>query len=88
LLRVLIAYLVLVNVLAYGVYWLDKRRASRGGARVSENELLLWALAGGSPGAWLAMRRLRHKTQKTSFRVYFYGIVLLQIVGVWFLVRG
>ena len=87
-LRVLAAYLVFVNLLAYGVYWLDKRRARRGGPRISEKELLLWAAVGGTPGAWLAMRRLRHKTKKTSFRVYFYGIVLLQVVGLWFLIRS
>lgn len=78
-LRVIVAYLLFVNLLTYFVYWLDKRRARRGGHRVSENELLFCALAGGSPAAWLAMRRLRHKTQKTWFRVSFYGVVALQL---------
>jgi uncharacterized membrane protein YsdA (DUF1294 family) len=84
-LKVLAVYLVLVNALAYGVYWLDKRRASRGGRRVSERELLLWAAAGGSVGAWLAMRRLRHKTRKFSFRAAFFAIVVAQVVGLYWL---
>lgn len=78
-LRVIVAYLLFVNLLTYFVYWLDKRRARLGGRRVSEKELLLCALAGGTPAAWLAMRRLRHKTRKTWFRVSFYGVVALQV---------
>ncbi len=84
-LRILLFYLVAINVAAYGVYWLDKRRAARGGRRVSERELLLWALAGGSLGSWLAMRRLRHKTRKLGFRAAFFGIVLAQALGIYWL---
>jgi len=78
-LKVILGYLLFVNLLTYFLYWLDKRRARRGGQRISEKELLLCALAGGSPGAWLAMRRLRHKTSKTWFRVSFYGVIALQL---------
>jgi uncharacterized membrane protein YsdA (DUF1294 family) len=84
-LKLLAVYLVLVNVAAYGVYWLDKRRAARGGRRVSERELLLWAAAGGSVGAWLAMQRLRHKTRKIGFRAIFLGIVVAQAAGLYWL---
>jgi uncharacterized membrane protein YsdA (DUF1294 family) len=84
-LKVLAVYLVLVNLAAYGVYWLDKRRAQRGGRRVSERELLLWAAAGGSVGAWVAMRRLRHKTRKLGFRATFLAIVVAQAVGLYWL---
>ena len=74
-------------MLAYCVYWLDKRRAERGGRRISEKELLLWAFAGGSFGAFAAMRRLRHKTSKRSFKLAFGGVVALQLVLIWFAVR-
>lgn len=77
-LRVILAYLLFVNLLTYFLYWLDKRRAHQGGQRISEKELLFCALAGGSPGAWFAMRRLRHKTRKTWFKFSFYGVVALQ----------
>ncbi|MHC4548819.1 MAG: DUF1294 domain-containing protein [Planctomycetota bacterium] len=78
-LRVLVFYLLLVNLAAYFLFWLDKRRARRGGPRISEKELLLCALAGGSPGALLAMRRFRHKTRKRWFRLAFFAVVALQI---------
>ena len=86
-LRVLIVYLAAVTLLAYFVYWLDKRRAQRGGRRISERELLLWAAAGGTPGAWLAMRKFRHKTRKTWFRAALAGIFVAQVAGIWLLLR-
>jgi uncharacterized membrane protein YsdA (DUF1294 family) len=86
-LKVLLLYLAGVNLVAYAVYWLDKRRAQRGGRRVPERELLLWAAVGGSLGAWLAMRHLRHKTQKLGFRVAFFGILAAQLGGIYLLVR-
>jgi uncharacterized membrane protein YsdA (DUF1294 family) len=83
--RLVLLYLVAINAVAYAVFWLDKRRAARGGRRVPERELLLWAAAGGSLGAWLAMRRLRHKTRKLSFRAAFFGIVVAQAIGLYLL---
>ena len=77
--RIAVAYLIVVNLGAYFTYWLDKRRARSGGRRISERELVAWPLVGGWAGALLAMRRLRHKTQKRSFKLMFVGVALLQI---------
>ncbi len=82
--KFVIGWLVLVNLLTYGIYWLDKRRAAKGGRRISERELLLWALAGGSPAAIVSMRKHRHKTKKMSFKIGIALVVLLQLVTVWF----
>ena len=87
-LKVLGGYLILVNVLTYWVYRLDKRRAEKGGRRIPERELLLWALAGGTLAAFLAMRRYRHKTKKVSFRVGLWTVVLIQLTLAWFTVRS
>ncbi len=86
-LRLALVYLALVNAFTYAVFWLDKRRAARGGRRVSERELMLWVAAGGAPAAFLAMRRLRHKTRKRSFRFAVFGIVLLQLALLLLLLR-
>lgn len=83
--KILVFYLALINLLAYAVYWLDKRRARSGGRRVPERELLLWAAAGGSLGSFIAMRRLRHKTRKLGFRVAFFGILVGQVLGLYLL---
>jgi uncharacterized membrane protein YsdA (DUF1294 family) len=87
-LRAILLWLAFINVVTYGVYWLDKRRAEKGKWRISEKELLLWAAIGGSPAAFFAMRRFRHKTRKTSFRVWFWLIVVAQLAAIVFLLRS
>lgn len=77
--RILLWYLPAVNLLTFAVFWLDKRRAQKGKRRLSERELLGWTAVGGSFGAYLAMRRFRHKTRKRSFRMWFWVVVALQI---------
>jgi uncharacterized membrane protein YsdA (DUF1294 family) len=83
--KLLLAWLLLVNALSFLVFWWDKRRAQAGGRRIRERELLLWVLAGGAPGAWIAMRTFRHKTRKLSFRAAFWGVVLLQLTALLWL---
>lgn len=85
--KLVFIWLFLVNLLTYFVYWLDKRRAKKGGRRIPERELLLWALAGGTPAAIVSMRKHRHKTQKKSFRFAVGAIVLVQLVAIYFWLR-
>ena len=73
----LIWYLLVVNVLTFVVYGIDKRKARRGRWRVPEATLLVLAAAGGSVGAWVAMQLFRHKTQKKKFR---YGVPVLFVL--------
>ncbi|MDB5431620.1 MAG: hypothetical protein JWP35_2736 [Caulobacter sp.] len=85
------AYLLAVNVVAYGLYAADKRAAARGGRRVRESTLLLVAAVGGSPGAFAAQRLLRHKTRKQPFQTWFTVLLLAQGVGLvagWVLIAG
>ena len=64
-------YLIL-SVLTFIFYWMDKYRAQRGGQRTPENTLHLLSLLGGWPGAVFAQQLLRHKTKKQSFRQVFW----------------
>jgi len=87
-LKAIAIWLVAINLVTYLMYAWDKRRAKKGQRRISERELLLWALAGGSPAAFLAMRKFRHKTQKAAFRVQYWAIVVLQVgLIVWLIKR-
>ncbi|EIF44597.1 cold-shock DNA-binding domain-containing protein [gamma proteobacterium BDW918] len=73
-----VAYFV-ASIASYALYAKDKKAARRGAWRVQENTLHLTALLGGWPGALIAQQRLRHKTQKVSFRVVFAVTFLLNI---------
>jgi len=63
-----LGYLIIVNVLTFILYAIDKRRSIKKQWRISESTLLLFTLALGGFGAFCAMRFLRHKTQKFIFK--------------------
>jgi uncharacterized membrane protein YsdA (DUF1294 family) len=72
--------LVGINIVTIGLFWLDKQAAIKGQSRIAEKTLLLFALMGGTPGAFYAQQRFRHKTQKEPFRSILKLIAGLQMV--------
>ena len=73
------AYLLLINLIAFGTFGADKRRAKRGAWRVSERALFRLALLGGSVGAIAGMRRFHHKTKHWYFRWGLPAILVAQL---------
>jgi uncharacterized membrane protein YsdA (DUF1294 family)/cold shock CspA family protein len=73
---VLIAYLM-ASCVAYLAYFLDKVASLKGRRRTAESTLHLFSLLGGWPGAMIAQRTLRHKTQKQPFQVMYWATVVL-----------
>lgn len=73
------AYLYFVNMAAFLMFFADKRASLRGDWRTSEAALLAVALAGGSLGAKLGQRLLRHKTRKEPFRTRLNRVVALHL---------
>ena len=87
--KILVIYLLTVNLLAYLLMGVDKKRAREGRWRVSEKALLLTAAAGGSVGAALGMISFRHKTKHLKFTLGVPLILLLQAGAAvaWVLLR-
>lgn len=75
--RILAGAPLAISLFTYFSYRSDKRRAAGGEWRISEAALHLMELIGGWPGAFLAQRKYRHKTSKTSYQIVFWLIVLL-----------
>lgn len=73
-----ILYLLAINAITFFIYRWDKRQSRHGGWRVPESTLLGLALIGGTPAAYFAQKKFRHKTSKGNFRARFFAIVLLQ----------
>ncbi|MFW0756823.1 DUF1294 domain-containing protein [Pseudomonas sp. H11T01] len=67
----------IVSLLAFFLYWNDKRKARADSWRTPENVLHAVELAGGWPGALLAQQLFRHKTRKISYQLVLWIIVLL-----------
>lgn len=78
--RLLLIYVLVVNVVTFFVYGIDKYKSRHGKWRISEAALLAWAVVGGSVGAWCGMKIWHHKTLHRKFRYGVPVILVLQIV--------
>ena len=67
--RVLGAYLIIINIAAFIMYGIDKHKAIKGRWRLSEATLVVIAALGGALGAFLGMIIWHHKTKKWKFRI-------------------
>ena len=78
-------WLILINLVTFFVFGVDKLKAKRkvnheSIRRVPEKTLFLLAAIGGSIGALLGMKVWRHKTLHKSFRFGIPAILILQIL--------
>lgn len=82
--HIILIYFVMINIVTFFVYGIDKWKSQHDRWRVSESALLGLAAIGGSVGAWLGMKVWHHKTQHKKFM---YGVpvtLLIQIaLVVW-----
>lgn len=72
--KLLVGYLLIVNLIGAGVTLWDKIAAQNGSWRVPEKTLFLWCILGGCPGVYLMMRLIHHKT---LHRRFMWGIPLI-----------
>ena len=65
--EIVTAAIVILSVINFVLYGVDKARAVRGEWRIPEKTLLLLSLFGGGIGGLFAMILFRHKTKHASF---------------------
>ena len=85
LVKLLIFYLVVINLITFIVFGADKRRAIKNRWRVPEKTLFLLAILGGSIGAEMGMYGFHHKTRHPQFVIGIPVILILQILLIYFL---
>jgi uncharacterized membrane protein YsdA (DUF1294 family) len=78
-------YFLIINLLTFFIYGLDKAKSAMGSWRVSERKLLSLAILGGSVGAIFGIKLFRHKTRKTDFLLPLGIILFLQVVLIYLL---
>jgi uncharacterized membrane protein YsdA (DUF1294 family) len=78
----LAAYLGAINYLTYVTWRVDKKYAVHGSRRISESRLLGLCFLGGWPSALVGTYRLDHKTNKLSFLIKMYLLILTEVVTV------
>ena len=72
-------YLVLINVITFIAYGIDKLKAKKGKWRIPEATLLLLAIVGESIGAWCGMKVWHHKTMHKKFKYGIPSVMAIQI---------
>ena len=80
-----IIWLVIINLAAFAVFGIDKKRAKKGQWRIPEKTLFLSAILGGSIGAILGMYIFHHKTKHWYFQIGIPAIMIIQIAAVYWL---
>ncbi len=76
---------LIMNIAAFCLMGVDKRRAKRNAWRIPERTLFLFAALMGGIGGTAGMFFFRHKTKHWTFRIGFPALALLQIALAAFL---
>lgn len=71
---------VMINVISFSLYGIDKRRAKKNRWRIRESVLLGVTWLMGGVGAWAGMRVFRHKTKHTAFVISAPLAAVLQVI--------
>ena len=82
--KIIVVVLILMNVVTFSAYGIDKYKATHHKWRIPEFTLIFLAFLGGSIGAILGMQFFHHKTKKPKFYIGIPVIIVLQIVAVVF----
>lgn len=76
----MIYYLILINLVGILYMYLDKYFAKNNMYRISEKNLFLIAIIGGSIGSIIGMYKFRHKTKHKQFTIGLPSILIFQIL--------
>ncbi len=83
----LLYYLIVINIVTFLVYGIDKWKAKQGSWRISEVSLLILAVIGGCIGALLGMKIWHHKTMHKKFKYGLPMILLAQITLIYLILK-
>lgn len=76
----LAVYFLIINIITFFTFGLDKIKSQISSKRISEAGLLLFIFIGGALGGVLGMKFFRHKTKKTTFHAWLIVIISIQIM--------
>ena len=72
-------YIIIINIITFIYYGIDKLKAKKGKWRTPESTLIRLAVIGGSIGAYLGTKIWHHKSLHKKFK---YGIPIILIIQI------
>lgn len=78
--KVLCIYFILINIITFIVFAVDKIKAENGKYRIREVILFLLSIIGGALGGFLSMDLFNHKTSKPAFLVGIPLIIIMHLI--------
>ena len=84
-LKNILLYLLIINLIGFGMMWSDKKRAKWGKWRIPEQTFFIVTALGGGIGTITGMYTFRHKTKKLKFTIGLPVLVILEIALVIYL---
>lgn len=78
-------YFVSINLIAFTLMGIDKKRAVKNKFRIPERTLFFVAFIGGAAGGLLGMKYFRHKTKHKKFTAGFPIILILWAAAAYLL---
>lgn len=85
--KLFLLYLLSINAISFVLFGFDKFLAIKNKRRIPEKELFTVSTIGGAFGSMLAILVFNNKISKATFMWRFMFIFLLNIVGIYFLLR-
>jgi uncharacterized membrane protein YsdA (DUF1294 family) len=79
--------IVIINIVTFIIYGIDKYKAKKGKWRIPENSLIGLAIIGGSIGAYIGMRVWHHKTMHLKFKYGIPLIIIIQLIAAYMFVK-
>ncbi|SDQ44542.1 Uncharacterized membrane protein YsdA, DUF1294 family [Virgibacillus subterraneus] len=84
-LNLIILFLIGVNAMAFILMGIDKQKAIRHKYRIPERTFWGLAILGGAVGAFLGMKRYRHKTKHRLFTLGMPSLIVIHIILIVYL---
>lgn len=78
----IIVLVLLLNIISFFTYMIDKKKARKGKWRISESTLLMTSFLYGALGSLFAMKIFHHKTKKAKFYILVPLFLIFQIMSV------
>ncbi len=79
----IIIIIILINIIAFVLMVMDKRKSIFKNYRIKESHLFFWAICFGSVGIFLGMHLVRHKNRRWYFNLGIPLLIIQQIIIVY-----